>query len=477
MRRTVVAPLLLSLALIVLAGCNSSSAPPTNARSGTGIFVSDFHFNPLADSTLAARLVAALPAQWDAIFSSSTSTAGTAYTSYGNDTNFPLLQSALTAMQQRAPNPDVVIISGDFLVHEFQMLFDEETTVADHSPAAYAAFVNKTEAYLAMKLSQTFPHAQIIPALGNVDSACGSAVPSTTLDFVYAGSGFLNAFSAAWNPAVNRFGGAPDFQATFATGGYYATAFPIDPQARLIVLDTQPWSGAYDDACGPGGTNLGTTELAWLRVQFAQARSFGQRVWLLGHIPPGISTPGTTGPSSAIPVAPFYSDAYATQLYALFAQYRDILTFGIFAHEHNDDFRVARDSSGKLIFGMKLVPSITPLHGNNPAFVQFTYDASAGAVTNASTWYLTNTSTASTKTPGVWALEYDFDGTYGQTAMDSNGVANAVTAIMTQSSAQAAFTRYYPSANAAAEFSTFSTYGCALGNLTMTDYNSCASSR
>jgi sphingomyelin phosphodiesterase acid-like 3 len=470
--RRVFAPLLVSLALMLLAGCDSTSTPPTNVRSGTGLFVSDFHFNPLDDKRLARQLVAALPAQWDAILSSSPNTA---YTSYGVDTNFPLLQSALAAMRQRAPNPDVVIISGDFLVHEFQMLFDQ-TTVADRSPAAYAAFVNKTEAYLAMKLSQTFPHAQIIPALGNVDSACGAAVQATQLDFVYAGSGFLNAFSAAWNPAVNRFGGAPDFQATFATGGYYATAFPIDPQGRLIVLDTQPWSGAYDDACGPGGGNLGTTELAWLRVQFAQARSSGQHVWLLGHIPPGISTPGTTGATAAIPAGPFYSDAYATQLYALFAQYRDILTFGIFAHEHYDDFRVARDSSGKLIFGMKLVPSITPLHGNNPAFVQFTYDASAGAVTNASTWYLTNTSTASTKSPGVWALEYDFDGTYGQTAMDSNGVANAVTAIMTQSSAQAAFTRYYPSASAAYEFSTFSTYGCALGNLTMADYNACASS-
>jgi hypothetical protein len=473
------APLLLSFALVLFAGCNSggsSAAPPTNLRSGTGLFISDFHFNPLADPTLAPRLVAASPAQWDAIFSSSTSSTGTDYTRYNDDTNFPLLQSALAAMRQRAPNPDIVIISGDFLVHVFQYRFDA-SGVSDTSPAAYAAFVNKTEAYLALKLSQTFPNAQIVPALGNVDSACGAAVLSNQQTFVYAGSSFLDAFSAAWQPAVNRFGGAPNFQATFAAGGYYSTAFPIDPQGRLIVLDTQPWSGFYDDACGPGGANVGDAELTWLAGQLAQARSSQQRVWLLGHIPPGISTPGTTGASTGLAIAPFYSDVYAPRLYNLFAEYRDILAFGIFAHEHNDDFRVARDSAGNLEFGMKLVPSITPLHYNNPAFVQFTYNPVAGSVANATTWYLTNTQTASTTTPGVWAMEYDFDSTYGQTAMDSNGVANAVTAIMTQSSAQAAFTRYFPSNNPGADFSNFPTYGCALGNLTLSAYNACTSGK
>src|ERR1035438_10358972 len=193
----------------VLGGCNNggaSASPPANLHSGTGLFVSDFHFNPLDDPTLASRLTAAPPAQWDAIFSSSTNTA---YTRYNDDTNFPLLQSALAAMRQPAPNPDIVIISGDFLVHLFQYRFDQ-SGVSDTSPAAYAAFVNNTEAYLALKMSQTFPNAQIVPALGNVDSACGAAVLSNQQTFVYAGTGFLNAFSSAWQPAVNRFGGAPD---------------------------------------------------------------------------------------------------------------------------------------------------------------------------------------------------------------------------------------------------------------------------
>jgi hypothetical protein len=52
-------------------------------------------------------------------------------------------------MHRRDPNPDVIIISGDFLVHFFQYFFN--SSVTNHSPATYAAFVNTTEEYLALK--------------------------------------------------------------------------------------------------------------------------------------------------------------------------------------------------------------------------------------------------------------------------------------------------------------------------------------
>jgi sphingomyelin phosphodiesterase acid-like 3 len=232
------------------------------------------------------------------------------------------------------------------------------------------------------------------------------------------------------------------------------------------------------------------------------ARSQGQRVWILGHIPPGVpggaptASPGgvgleassraqntATGASCPTAIVTFYADCadapvipdYSSQLYALLAPYGDILTLGIFGHEHMDDFRVLRDSSGNTIFGMKLVPSVTPFQGNNPAFVQFTYDPSAGTISDATTWYLTNLPYATTAAPGVWGLEYDFDSTYAQHALDSNGVAGAVTQILTQSSVQAAFTQYYTSMSGSPNPSPFLPYGCALNNLPATDYSMCYS--
>lgn len=454
------AALLLSLALLTACG-GSAAAPQPGPRSGTGIFVGDIHFNPLADGTLTDRLAQAPATQWDSIL------AGSAQTPYryfpaASDTNFPLLQSLLAAMRQQVPNPDIVFVSGDSLAHGLPQFFDKFAT----SPtAAYATFANTAEQYVAMKLSQTFPNAQIVPTLGDWDTPCKGGD-------TYPGTGFLASFASAWSPAVNRYGGAPGFQAAFATGGYYSTRFPIDPRGRLIVLDTEPWSVDYDttNVCEVGGETLAATELAWLGAQLDAARSSGQRVWILGHIPPGIGVPGKACPSTT---TPFYTDDNASKVNALLEQNRGILTLGIFGHEHLDDFRLLQDSGGP-IFGVKIVPSVSPLDGNNPAFVRFTYDPNAGVISNATTWYLANFSSASTTVPGVWLSEYDFDATYGQSALDTNGIAGAVGRILTQPSAQAAFARYYSSSSGTPTPSPFSAYGCALSSSTAADYAACA---
>ena len=452
------------LLLFSLTGCGTENDNDDASLSRTGLFISDIHFDPLMDKTIVDSLAQAPTSEWDSIFSASSQTA---CATYNQDTNFALLQSALAAMKQRVPNPDIIFISGDFLVHYFQMFFNARAT--DHSQAAYEMFVNKTEQYLAMKLAHTFPNAQIAPTLGDWDTAGGTTA-------TYAGPNFLASFASSWDAAVNRNDGAPDFQTTFSSGGYYSTTFPIDPRGRLIVLYTQPWAAE----CTEGGT-LGTDELQWLTAQLADARSQGQKVWLLGHIPPGIDANSTAqkiakGDSCSEAIVPFWADAYSSQLYPLFTEYRDVLAFGIFAHEHYDDFRAMRDSSGNLIFGMKLPPSITPLH-NNPAFVQFTYDPAAGVITDTTTWYLTNLSSSPTATSAVWEQEYTFDATYGQTAFDSTGIAGAVAQILTQPDAQLSYTNYYPTLYPAGDPSgglmPFLTWGCALDNLTVADYSMC----
>ena len=455
----------LVLALAVLMGCEGKRGNVGAPQSGTGLFISDIHFNPLMDEKIVDSLAQAPAWQWDSIFATSTQTA---CAPYDQDTNFALLQSALAAMKQQVPDPGIIFISGDLLVHDFQTIFNK--TATDHTQAAYAAFVNKTEQYLAMKLAQTFPDAQIAPTLGDWDTAGGTTAS-------YADAEFLFSFASAWNAAVNRHGGAPDFRTTFSSGGYYSTTFPVDPRGRLIVLYTQPWAAE----CTEGGT-LGTVEYEWLRAQLADARSHGQRVWLLGHIPPGIDANSTAqnrakGDTCSAAIVPFWAESYSSLLYALFTEYRDVLAFGIFAHEHYDDFRLAKDSSGEVIFGMKLPPSITPLH-NNPAFMKFRYNPADGVITDTTTWYLTNLASAPTATSAVWGEEYSFDATYSQVAFDSYGVEGAVDQILTQPGAQSMYTTYYPTLDPAGDpsggLTPFLTWGCALDNLTVADYNTCS---
>jgi sphingomyelin phosphodiesterase acid-like 3 len=292
---------------------------------------------------------------------------------------------------------------------------------------------------------------------------------------------FLASYASTWSEAISRRGAAAP-QATSGSTGSYSTSFPIDPRGRFISLYTQPWAAECTTGCGTGAGSPGVAELAWLSTQLAEARARGQRVWLLGHIPPGVSAPGTAGNlaagnTCAGSLAPFYADGFATQLQDLYRQNGDLLRFGFFAHQHLDDFRLQRDAAGGPLFGMKLLPSITPALGNNPAFVQFSYDPEVGAITEATTYTLTNLAAASTTTPGAWAPEYRFTQAYGQPALDAAGVAGAVAAIQAGGAARTTYTTFYPSSNPAGPpaggFSPFTSYGCAFDRLTVADFGGC----
>jgi len=468
-RKLVLVAVLALPAALSAPSCSSSGSGAGPGPSRTGLFVSDFHFNPLDDATIADRLAQSPASQWDSIFATSTKKT---CSPYEHDTNYPLLTSALAAMRRQVPDPDIVFVSGDFLAHEFQLYY--YTTVTHPSPAGYAAMVDATEQYLAIQLSQTFPDSQIVPTLGDWDTA------GTTDE--YATTGFRTSFASAWDAAVNRYGGAPEFRATFSAGGWYSTAFPIDPRGRLVVLYTQPWAAECTKGCGPGTGSLGDAELQWLSTQLADARSLGQRVWLLGHIPPGICAAETFqnisgGSSCPAAISPFWADAYSSGLYELLADYRDTLTLGLFAHEHTDDYRVLLDARGDLVLGVKLVPSVTPIEKNNPAFVQFVYDPGLGVISDAKTWYLTNLASAPTAETATWEFEYDFGLTYGQQALDSSGVAGTVTSILSEAAAQSAYETYYPASNPAGNppgaFTPFLLYGCALENVTEADFGAC----
>lgn len=446
--------------LALLAGCGGGTAAPP---SRTGILVSDLHFNPLADTSLQAQLEAAPVAQWDAILAGSTPAA---FSRAPQDTNFFLLQSALTEMKTRVPNADVVILTGDLLVHGLLLYY---------RGADLEGFAGKTEQYLAWKLSQTFPNAQILSTLGDWDQI--------QLPTYQADPAFLAAFAGAWGPLANRHGDAPALEPTFTSGGYFSTAFPIDPKGRLLVLYTQPWAAECTSGCTADEGSTGAAELSWLTAQLADARSKGQRVWLLGHIPPGIAaTPTATalsgGASCQAAVSPYYAEPFASQLLSLYQQYGDLISFGLFAHQHTDDFRLMRDTSGRPLFGMKLVPSISPMHGNDPAFVQFTYDPAAGRISDATTVRLNNIASATATVPGIWADEYSFDETYGQVAFDSAGVADAVARIEAGWAERASYITYYPSSNPAGNppapgFEPFTPYACALDNLSVADFTAC----
>jgi hypothetical protein len=109
-------------ALLALGACatNDGADPlPFTRLPGQGVFliVSDLHFDPFADPAIVKELVAADVQAWPAIFESSKLPG---FAQYGNDSNYPLMASALEAARRILPRPDFVLYPGDYLAHEFE---------------------------------------------------------------------------------------------------------------------------------------------------------------------------------------------------------------------------------------------------------------------------------------------------------------------------------------------------------------------
>jgi hypothetical protein len=118
--------------------------------------MSDLHFDPMADPQLVDRLAASEPSQWRNILDSS---GDASLGRYGRDTNWRLLQSALQQMKETLPAPNFVLLSGDFLAHDFRREFD--SAAGDHSDAAYRVFVRKTMQFMRSSSKHHFPLHQL----------------------------------------------------------------------------------------------------------------------------------------------------------------------------------------------------------------------------------------------------------------------------------------------------------------------------
>ncbi len=255
----------------------------------------------------------------------------------GQDTDAALWESAVHAMQRADPDPPVVVVTGDLLAHHI--------TRRDSAPTAVA---------IAQRLGRAFPHAQFVLALGNEDSACG--------DYAVApDAAFLRTVAAAWAPLVNRRGAAPDFMRTFVHDGFYTATLPI---ARLhaIVVDDVFWSPRYRAGCGKAGNivNGSFTELE------SALHALRGPVWVLFHIPPGVDTFSTALISRRTVIVPFMRPDLRDRFTADLAAKHIVLA--VAGHTHKFAYRIV-DAGGPDPVPMLLVPAISPIFGNYPAFL------------------------------------------------------------------------------------------------------------
>jgi sphingomyelin phosphodiesterase acid-like 3 len=440
--------------LSVYGGSSDAGAQPAPAAA-QWLLVSDIHFNPFDDINLVPALVTAPVSGWHDLLARSSGQPST----YGKDTNYALLASAIAQMRATVPNPPVVVIAGDFLAHDFLDFF--QRAQPGKPTLAYQAFVDKTIAYLALEMNAAYPNAQFVITLGNNDSYCGDYASTPN-------SPFLAYMAAAWAPLVNRNGRAPDFVTSFPRGGYYVATLPTQTPSQAVVVNSVFWSAKYHNTCGLPNTDPGATELGWLHTVVSTPAT-GYR-WFVTHIPPGIDAYSSLRANKAVP---FMQDNATQDIVATVSGAGAHGTEFIAGHTHHASFEIVGQSSGAPL-PVLIIPSISPVQANNPAFVVANVATDTGTITDMTTYALLLPLLGNAQ-PATWTREYSFNGAYGTSAFDATGLARLQTMLGDDPVKRASYATYYGSQSpvGAINLANWPWYWCTDVNITAQAYTSC----
>lgn len=303
---------------------------------------------------------------------------------YGDDTNWALFNSTVAQMRKADPNPQIVILSGDFLEHHFP----SDPQLAE-----------TTMARIAHAFNAAFPHAQFLIVPGNNDDPCGDyrATP---------GGPYFAQFARIWAPLVNRGGAAPDFERNFAQYGWYTARLPVRGM-RAIAIDSVYWSVVYR-RCGSQHPDAPQRELRWLSKTLASLPD-KSRAMMVMHIPPGVD-PHSTLITHRLFVVPFWRDQPLNAFVRLLSENRQHIAFAVTGHMHRDDFRVYANVP------ILLAPAVSPVYNNNPAFLRLDV-APDGTLQDYTPYIFDEWSSA-------WYAGDSFDTTYGVNAFTAESLAS-----------------------------------------------------
>ena len=451
-----------------------------DGKTVSAVLVSDIHLDPFYDPAKAKLLVAAPVSEWEAILGGPESPGrAEAFAALqkscgiqSEDTTDLLFQSSLHAMRAQGAHARFVLVSGDLIAHQFPCRF--RIVVPDGTPEEYSAFVEKTIDYVLTGLRRSLPGAPVYAALGNNDSGC----EDYRMD---AGGGFLHATATVMLRSLPKSAEKRRALDDFAQGGYYSAALSAPMQrTRLIVLNDVFLSRNYAMCEGKPDPTAAEAELAWLQKQLAGARAHHQRVWVMGHIPPGVDIHvAALHLRSVCEGAPPQMFLRSEKLAETLERYADVVRLGIFAHTHMDELRLLAPDGAtpKQMVAIKMAPSITPVHGNNPAFLVARIDPALAELKDYSVFVASNGTGVGT----TWSKEYTYSEAYHESAFAPAEVAHLVDEFArdpeAESSASRAFIRYFYAGDTLGLIKPlWPEYVCALGHADAAAFSKCACS-
>ncbi|TRY75626.1 hypothetical protein TCAL_14599 [Tigriopus californicus] len=335
---------------------------------------------------------------------------------YACDPPYALFRSALRAILQLEPKPDVIIWTGDSNPHwvdgpNFDYIYPNLRNISQ-------------------ELLEAFPNTTIVPALGNHDTYKPDDYPDFKRNNTY---GFYSNYieQGSWGDFIPS-----SSRETFKLCGYYTRPLIVSSLANASLLAIVLNTNIYyynrlpldeEDPCG---------QLGWLENQLTGLGK-EQKVIILGHVPPGFFELDLHHDH------PMFSVRNGQNLTRRFQEIvsRPVLAEKIvahfFGHTHTDSFRLIfplakgakisdKTSPHGLIF---ICPSITPSlyldnhsHGVNPSFRFYSYNQSTAVIDNYLHYYLpldqVPLSSDVAFTP--WKLAYNAQEAFGTSSLSTD---------------------------------------------------------
>ncbi|KAL8220248.1 UNVERIFIED_CONTAM: Acid sphingomyelinase-like phosphodiesterase 3b [Gekko kuhli] len=301
-----------------------------------------------------------------------------AWGDYLCDAPLILINSSIYAMKSILPNPDFILWTGDDTPHVPNEKLSEE---------AVLGIIKQ----LTDLVKRVFPDTQVYPAMGNHDFHPKNQLPAEN-NTIY------NGVVELWRPWLSN-----SSVLTFKEGAFYSEKLPgSGPARRMVVLNTNLYyenNNRTISSEDPGG------QFQWLEETLANASKAGEKIYLIGHVPPGFFEKKRG--------KPWFRERFNQRYIEIIQKHHAAIVAQFFGHHHTDSFRIFYSDRGSPISVMFLAPAVTPwkttlpgVHNgaNNPGIRVFMYDRVTLLLKDMVTYYL-NLTHANLEAP-KWEKEY-----------------------------------------------------------------------
>ncbi|KAJ3657922.1 hypothetical protein Zmor_009698 [Zophobas morio] len=325
-----------------------------------------------------------------------------------------LLDSMLKSIARDHPDIDYILWTGDLPPHD----------IWNQSKSSNLDIIQET----VEQMFEVFPNTPIFPALGNHESIpAGSFAPPWVHDPDHSVSWLYTKVADHWRKWLPASVGN-----TVLHGGFYSIL--LRPGFRIISLNTNychtlSW-WLVVNSTDPA------KELQWLIHELQEAENKGEKVHIIGHIPPGASD---------------CMKVWSRNFNAIVQRYENTIQGQFYGHTHADEFEVFYEMEAKepnrAVGVAYLGPSVTTYENHNPAYRIYYVDGdhanSTREVLDHETWTIDLEEANKSEDDPKWYRLYSAKNSYQMESLRPKSWAKLVDDLINNADLFELFYKYY----------------------------------